>query len=241
MEKKGLIRRFSFFMLALLLNTSAMGENMPHKELKRKNGKLYISYNGSNHMNLVNEDIVTIKLKPQTTLDKGLTVVRSNRLGYVDLRVPQGIDVVDFEKGLEESGLYEIVKFAEFAQTCTVPNDSYIANQWYLSTINMYDAWNITMGDSSVKVAILDKEVDWSHTDIGYGTDTYTNIDWQDGYNYIENTNLAVTPHFHGTMVAGIIGAKTNNAKGIAGIAGGNSAQGTTIIPYCVGSSNILT
>ena len=41
-------------------------------------------------------------------------------------------------------------------------------------------------------------------------------------------------------MVAGIIGAKTNNAKGIAGISGGNSTSGITIIPYCVGSTTGL-
>lgn len=56
----------------------------------------------------------------------------------------------------------------------------------------------------------------------------------------MENTNNAVTPHNHGTMVAGIIGAKTNNAKGIAGISGGNSTSGITIIPYCVGSTTGL-
>ena len=187
-------------------------------------------------MCLVNEEIVTVKLNGYSILQKGLSVVRSNRLGYVDIRVPEGMDVVTFVGNLESSGLYEIVKYADIAETCITPNDPYIANQWYLTTIDMYNSWGVSMGNSSVKVAVLDREVDWSHEDLGYGTDGYTHVDWQSGYNYMENTNNAVTPHNHGTMVAGIIGAKTNNAKGIAGISGGNNTSGITIIPYCVGS-----
>ena len=236
MEKNGIIKRYLLLLLSLLFCMSGISDNTIKKELKRINGKLYICYNDSKHMSLVNEEIVTVKLKPQTTLDKGLIVVRSNRLGYIDLRVPRGMDVVDFEECLENSGLYEIVKYADIAETCLTPNDSYITNQWYLSTINMFNAWNISTGSSSIKVAVLDREVDWSHEDLGYGTDGYTHVDWQSGYNYMENTNNAVTPHYHGTMVAGIIGAKTNNAKGIAGISGGDNTSGITIIPYCVGS-----
>lgn len=154
MEQNGIIRRNVILLLSLLFCMSAISDNTIKKELKRINGKLYICYNESKHMSLVNEDIVTVKLKQQTTLDKGLTVVRSNRLGYIDVRVPQGTDVVDFEEGLENSGLYEIVKYADLAETCFIPNDPYIANQWYLSTINMCDAWNISTGSSSVKVAV---------------------------------------------------------------------------------------
>ena len=168
MEKNGIIKRYLLLLLSLLFCMSGISDNTIKKELKRINGKLYICYNDSKHMSLVNEEIVTVKLKPQTTLDKGLIVVRSNRLGYIDLRVPRGMDVVDFEECLENSGLYEIVKYADIAETCLTPNDSYITNQWYLSTINMFNAWNISTGSSSIKVAVLDREVDWSHEDLGY-------------------------------------------------------------------------
>ena len=38
--------------------------------------------------------------------------------------------------------------------------------------------------------------------------------------------------------MAGILGAKTNNSYGIAGVSGGNNQSGVTMIPYCVGHSS---
>lgn len=110
----------------------------------------------------------------------------------------------------------------------------------------------------------MDSGVDWLHQDLGRGNDNHDNIhtnsnediwidindpqtgnkidddknmlidDWK-GWNYDNNTNNTITSNYHGTFVAGIIGAKTNNNLGIAGIVGGNNSIGGRIIPYCVG------
>lgn len=228
-------KRFFIYLLASLFCLSATCKDFVKKELKRIDGKLYVSYLGRKELSLVNERVVTVKLKSHAELDKDIIPIRSNRLGYIDLSVPQGVDVVEFVRDLEDSNKYDMVKYATIAKACLSPNDSDIANQWYLSAINMFDAWNITMGYSSVKVAVLDLEVDRNHKDLGYGTDGYRNIDWQNGFNYLSNSNSSYLPRVHGTMVAGIIGAKANNQEGIAGISGGNHASGVTIIPYGIG------
>lgn len=190
-------------------------------------------------LNRINENIVTVKLKSKSDIvDKELIVLRSNRLGYVDIKVPENKDVVSYVSELKSSGKYELVKFAEIGKVFLGSNDPLSYYQWHLDAINVYDAWNITTGSSNIKVAVLDKEVYWNHQDIGYGFDNYKNIDESLGYNYIAGTNIAFSPHPHGTAVAGIIGAKSNNQLMVAGISGGNHNSGVTLIPYCVGSSN---
>lgn len=145
-----------------------------------------------------------------------------------------------------------------------ISNDTHLNKQWYLSAINAFDAWTISCGNANIVVAILDSGVDWLHQDLGRGNDNHDNIhtnsnediwidindpqtgnkidddknmlidDWK-GWNYDNNTNNTITSNYHGTFVAGIIGAKTNNNLGIAGIVGGNNSIGGRIIPYCVG------
>lgn len=163
--------------------------------------------------------------------------MHSNRLGYVDIKVPEDKDVVSYVSELRASGKYELVKFAEIGKVFLISNDPLSYYQWHLNAINAYDAWNITTGSSNIKVAVIDKEVFWNHQNIGYGSDNYKNIDESLGYNYIAETNIAVSPHPHGTAVAGIIGAKTNNQLMVAGVSGGNHNSGVTLIPYCVGGS----
>ena len=202
-------------------------------QLERKNGKLYLVNDRGSR--LVNEKVITVKLKSGVKhLSKEYTVLRSNELGFIDLTVPQKVDVVEYASDLRKTGIFELVKYAEYAEICFIPNDTYLTNQWYLNAINIFDAWNFVVGSPSVRIAVLDTELDWTHPDIGYGTDNYKNIDESLGYNYYWQTSGLVSPLYHGTMVAGIIGAKMNNMCGVAGIAGGNNSSGVTVIPIAI-------
>ena len=88
------------------------------------------------------------------------------------------------------------------------PNDKGFASQYYLRTINANRAWSVTTGDSSIIVGILDTGIDKDHPDLTGKVIDESDID-QDYYKDILG---------HGTEVAGIIAAKTNNNQGIAGI-----------------------
>lgn len=166
------------------------------QEVKRVDGVLYSVKDGS-ILNRINENIVTVKLKFKSdNIDKDLIVLHSNRLGYVDIKVPEDKDVVSYVSELKSSGKYELVKFAEIGKVFLISNDPLSYYQWHLDAINVYDAWNITTGSSNIKVAVLDKEVYWNHQDIGYGFDNYKNIDESLGYNYIAGTNNAFSPTF---------------------------------------------
>jgi subtilisin family serine protease len=106
----------------------------------------------------------------------------------------------------------------------TTPNDQYYGPfQWGPKQINAEEAWARSTGKGQV-IAIVDTGIDLDHPDLKrkiLGGATFTgcaqngpcgNGDWESG-----NTNEA--PHPHGTHVAGIAAASTNNRIGIAGVA----------------------
>ncbi len=113
--------------------------------------------------------------------------------------------------------------------------------------INLFAAWEITTGRRQVIVGVTDGGVDIKHEDLvdnlwintkeqtgleGVDDDENGYVDDVYGYNFVSG-NAVMTPEEHGTHVAGIVGARTNNGKGIAGVAGGDgsSESGVRLLP----------
>jgi len=86
--------------------------------------------------------------------------------------------------------------------------------QWGLVKAAFPDAWSKTTGSASIIVAILDTGIDGQHEDLSQGQVI-------SGFNFLNNTiipaNANSDDNGHGTLVAGVIGASTNNFRGIAG------------------------
>jgi subtilisin family serine protease len=95
----------------------------------------------------------------------------------------------------------------------TIPNDPLYPQQWHYPLIQMPQAWSLAGGGSSaVKIAILDTGRT-SHPDLsGRWSPVEYNVT-SPGSAAIDTSNWR-----HGTHVAGIAGAATNNATGIAGV-----------------------
>lgn len=86
--------------------------------------------------------------------------------------------------------------------------------------INLFEAWKVETGKSSVIVAVIDGAVYYDHPDLkeSMWVDKKTG---KHGYNFYKN-NEDIEPDFHGTHVAGTIGARNNNGIGVCGVAGGD-------------------
>ena len=164
--------------------------------------------------------------------------------GLTRVRLPKGRSVVD---ALAEFGACEDVLYAEpnyKYSLCRTPNDPQYVDQWALNNtgqtggredadIDAPEAWDIQTGDRSIIVAILDTGIDTTHPELvinlwmnnaemfgepdvdddgnGYADDFY-------GYDFVNDVPDPVDDVYHGTHVAGIIGAFTNNMMGIAGV-----------------------
>lgn len=92
-----------------------------------------------------------------------------------------------------------------------LPNDEFFEPyQWNLSQIFADIGWEITSGIEDVTIAILDSGVDPEHEDLK------DRISY--GFNAFKNDDEFHDENGHGTHVAGIIAATTNNFTGIAGV-----------------------
>lgn len=83
--------------------------------------------------------------------------------------------------------------------------------------INVEPAWDITNGNASITVAVLDEGVDRNHEDMGNRVLEGYTIGNPNGYGVPQNANNVSTKS-HGMACAGIIGA-SNNGIGLKGIA----------------------
>ena len=110
-------------------------------------------------------------------------------------------------------------------------NDPIMPDQWYLSRLNIPRAWDVTTGNQTT-VAVIDTGINRSHVDLqnrlwvnsdevgGNGIDDDHNgyTDDVNGYNFVDNNSSLTDQHGHGTGIASIIAAQTNNHIGLAGI-----------------------
>ncbi len=88
-----------------------------------------------------------------------------------------------------------------------------MAVAWGLTAIRASEAWDVTMGDPEVKIAIIDTGVDMAHPDLA------ANIDPAGARNFVEPNQPPDDDFGHGTHVAGIAAAVGDNSAGAAGVA----------------------
>lgn len=153
----------------------------------------------------------------------------------------------EFIDELYRTGYFEKVEPVPVITPFFTPNDPSIIQQYYLDLINAQEAWNISQGDQSLVIGIVDTGGDLDHPDLQANVyidpaDPTDGVD-NDNDGYIDNNRgwdfsgadiaLIGTPGFigdndpsitkggltaHGTMVAGCASAATNNGVGISGV-----------------------
>ncbi|PAD75289.1 MULTISPECIES: S8 family peptidase [Paenibacillus] len=92
------------------------------------------------------------------------------------------------------------------------PNDPYFAfYQYGPQKIEAPAAWDVTQSSPDVVIAVLDTGVQLDHPELAPKLVS--------GYDFVDGDAAPYDGNGHGTHVAGIVAAATNNARGIAGVA----------------------
>ncbi len=95
----------------------------------------------------------------------------------------------------------------------TIPSDADWSNQYGLVNIRAPQGWDYTTGSSNITIAIVDTGVDLGHPDLAAKIVA--------GYDFVNNDAVAQDDNGHGTHVAGIAAAVSNNGTGVAGVSWG--------------------
>lgn len=98
-------------------------------------------------------------------------------------------------------------------QTAITPNDPWYPTiyQWELRQINCQYAWAITTGISAIVVGVIDTGIYTANPDLTNQVIT--------GWNATDNSTNTSDTNGHGTNVAGVIAAQSNNGIGVASVA----------------------
>jgi thermitase len=106
---------------------------------------------------------------------------------------------------------YNYVREAGQAEPGATSNDPFFASQWGLTRISAPQAWDTATGQGAV-IAVLDTGIAPTHPDVG------SKVDFSEGFCSATDTS-ANDQNGHGTHVAGIAAANTDNFTGISGAA----------------------
>ncbi|HVE98186.1 MAG TPA: S8 family serine peptidase [Mycobacteriales bacterium] len=156
--------------------------------------------------------------------DRALVSAVRRSGGMVGPRVePVGLrQVVWPSRAMRDAGLAALrrvpgVQFAEPEHKGSLhrsTNDPKLRDQWGLDKIGARRAWDIETGlQKDVTIAVLDTGVDFRHPDLAGRV--------LPGPNISGGNDDSQDDHMHGTHVAGIAAASTNNRMGVAGVSWG--------------------
>ena len=165
-------------------------------------------------------------------------VERIPSLGVWRLRVEPGREkVMARTLGALPQVLYAEPNYRAWA-LAEPPDDPYYGLQWNLGKVQVLHAWEITRGDPSVPMAIIDTGIDLSHPDLadklwvnpgeiphnGLDDDGNGYVDDVHGYDFVNEDGEPADDYGvgHGTHVSGIAAAATDNGLGVAGMAPAN-------------------
>jgi len=182
------------------------------------------------------KDEVTENEKNDLVAHFGLTYEYSNRLfsSYKVVNSALPISQMIYETGLVK--YCNPVFLSDAIPSQYIPNDTFFQYQFHLhnvgqplnedstgivdADIDAPEAWDITKGDSSIIVAVIDQGVTSNHPDIP--NSRQLRLAGSDFYDYpttVDDDPSPIGNEAHGNHAAGVVAAEMDNHEGVVGVA----------------------
>lgn len=183
-----------------------------HQQNNHAPNQILVQFNASVSRADLNEHLDTIKAKERTRIER----INAVLVDVADGEMENAIDYLRKQPGISAAEPNYIATTLE-----TIPNDPDWSLQYGLRNIRAPQGWNYSTGAGWVTIAIIDSGVDRFHPDLV--TKTLA------GYDFVNNDDDPQDDYGHGTHVAGIAAAASNNGIGVAG-----TSWGAQIMPVKV-------
>ena len=169
--------------------------------------RLVVGVNEENDVSLT--ELEEIAARHDARIVNTVTIRGRTRAAVVELMFTS---VPRFVQETQLAGLADYIEPNLKVKVSLTPNDPYWSLQWGPKKIEADWAWNTTVGDSDLLVAVIDTGIDYNHPDLAAN---YVPL----GYDWANSDPDPRDDYGHGTHCAGIIAAVMNNNVGIAGVA----------------------
>ena len=184
-------------------------------------------------------DQILVKFKPsvsEQTIKATIAAYQTKKIKRIlradiyQLQIQKGENVEDTLYAMSKNPDIEYAKPNYIAYIAVTPNDTFFQFQYALDNsgqdigipgsptgtakadIKATTAWGETKGDEEILIAVIDSGVDLEHPEL-------INKIFSSGRDFANEDSDATDDNGHGTHVAGIAAAETNNNEGIAGVA----------------------
>ncbi|HJO14663.1 MAG TPA: S8 family serine peptidase [Candidatus Pacearchaeota archaeon] len=151
---------FVFLFVILLINCIAGQEYVP--------GEVIVKYK-EGVVGFGNKVIVDNKLKVYDDVEEPISEKKIfEDLELYNLKFDDSLDVLDIVEDYEDMDYVEYAEPNFILTNNIVPDDSDYSSLYWPASINVEEAWNLSVGTKNIVIAILDTGVDWNHPDLEY-------------------------------------------------------------------------
>ncbi|MCG2725303.1 MAG: S8 family peptidase [Elusimicrobia bacterium] len=211
-----LVLSFSFFVNVYAVKTEKLSFITPQGAVKSKevvSGQAFVKFSNK----------ISSETRKQLLKGVGAEKIKEmDFIGWTLVKIPEGMKVGEGIKSLKKIKSAEFVEPNNVYRISRVPNDTYISAQYALDQINVYGAWEYETGFSSrVTVAVLDTGIDGSNTELSGKIAGINHRFFDPNSAGAQSADTPIAACNHGTRVAGVAAASSNNSSGIAGISWG--------------------
>lgn len=248
MTKIESMRQWQFRFIYIFLFFTGSFFNIFGQKLNHVLGEIIVQVNQEQDLNVFRKQLSATRAKKQFDGFTARQIMKEPLNLWVLKVDFSEVSELEFERQIRNFGRFNNVQKNRLIAPRIIPDDPDFSKQWqFLNTgttggiagadMDMELAWDITTGGltpsgDTIVVCVLDDGINASHEDIkdnlwiNYNEIPNNNID-DDNNGYIDDyrgwnvefdDDNVYTGGSHGTPVAGIIGAKGNNGKGVSGV-----------------------